>query len=128
MPITGEVGSYIYLGEEAAFDTTDVYSVMLTRADDGVTMPTCPKNPDLQTEVTEFPCPVQTVISKGGMVRIENVSGSADVRFYNAAGQLYAVCAIDEYSAEVSVPPVPGVYLMAVKSGGATRYYKIAVR
>ena len=128
MPITGEVGSYIYLGEEAAFDTTDVYSVMLTRADDGVTMPTCPITPELHTDVTEFPCPVQTVISKGGMVRIENVSGSADVRFYNAAGQLYAVCAIDEYSAEVSVPPVPGVYLMAVKSGGATRYYKIAVR
>ncbi len=127
-PITGGVESYIYLGEEAAFDTTDVYSVMLTRADDGVTMPTCPIIPEVHTDVTEFPRPAQTVVSKGGMVRIENVSGSADVRLYNAAGQLYAVCAIDEYSAEVSVPPVPGVYLMAVESGGATRYYKIAVR
>lgn len=125
-PLTGEVGSYLYLGEGEALDVNDTYYVMLTRADDGVTLPTCPITPTVRTDVSEYP--MVTVAAAGSPMRIMNVEGEATVRLYNAAGALYSATGIDEMNAEVMMPAVPGVYVMMIERDGTAAHYKIVVR
>ncbi len=126
-PLTGETGSYLYLGETAAFDTTDVYHAVLTRADDGISIPTCPVL--LSTHADKSQYPVQTVVTAGAPLRIAGVTGRATARLYNAAGALCLTAPIDVDNPEITVPSVPGVYLLHISGdGNSPVYHKIIVQ
>ena len=125
-PLPGETGSYLYLGEGAAFDTTDTYHAVLTRKDDGVTMPTCPAEITVHEDVSEYP--MQTVVQAGAPLRIAGVEGEATARLYNAAGALCLTAEIDGHAPEIVMPSAAGIYILYIDSSDGGKHYKIVVR
>lgn len=125
-PLPGETGSYLYLGEGAAFDTTDTYHAVLTRRDDGVTMPTCPAEITVHEDVSEYP--MQTVVQAGAPLRIAGVEGEATARLYNAAGALCLTAEIDGHAPEIVMPSAAGIYILYIDSSDGGKHYKIVVR
>lgn len=125
-PVSGEAASYLYLGEGSAFDTTDVYHVELTRADDGVTMPTCPVVPTLHTDVT--PYPTVTVAAPMQGVKIRNVSAPVSVALYSVTGQTLWTGTLSSGADMVRMPDTAGVYLLVIGDGDECRTYKLMVR
>ena len=108
VPLTGEIGSYLYLGADAVLDTAGAYSVMLTRADDGVSLRSCPVIPTVaKPEVS--PYPVVTALPAGMPLKIKGVERRYALRVYNAAGQLCFAGSVDEGEDEIDMPTVPGV-------------------
>lgn len=128
MPLTGEIGSYLYLGEGNMLDTAAVYHVLLTRADDGVSVPTCPMSATVHSDVMEFPKPATSVAQANAPMRILNVREAVDVMVFNAAGQLLADERVDVATPEVLLPSVPGVYMMVIQTESSCTPYKIVVR
>ena len=125
-PVPGAAGSYLYLGEDAAFDTADVYHVELTRADDGVTLPTCPVIPSLHTDI--MPYPAVTVAAPMQGVRIRNVSAPTSVALYSVTGQTLWSGSLSSGADMVRMPDTAGVYLLVLVTGGERRAYKVVVR
>ena len=125
-PIGGESGSYLYLGEGNSLDTGGTYQVMLTRADDGVAVLTCPLIPEERTELTAYP--TITVTQAGSLLPIAEVKGSVAVKVWSAAGVMYVNGTVDEYNAFVQMPKVPGVYVMQIEKDGVCETHKIVLR
>ena len=128
-PLTGEIGSYYYNGPDVALDTTATYYVMLTRADDGVTLPTCPIVPvAAKPELTAYP--VQTVVTMGQKVRIAGVEENDElsVSVWNVSGVYYFSETVDDFSSEVDMPYHTGVYVLVIDDGAEKRHFKIIVR
>ena len=124
--LSGEAASYLYLGEANWFDTTDVYHVELTRADDGVTMPTCPVVPTLHTDIT--PYPTVTVAAPMQGVKIRNVSAPVSVALYSVTGQTLWTGTLSSGADMVRMPDTAGVYLLVIGDGDESRTYKLMVR
>ena len=127
VPLTGEIGSYLYLGADAVLDTAGAYSVMLTRADDGVSLRSCPVIPTVaKPEVS--PYPVVTALPAGMPLKIKGVERRYAMRVYNAAGQLCFAGSVDEGEDEIDMPTVPGVYLLVMDDGESAVHHKVLVR
>lgn len=127
VPLTGEIGSYLYLGADAVLDTAGAYSVMLTKADDGVSLRSCPVIPTVaKPEVS--PYPVVTALPAGMPLKIKGVERRYAMRVYNAAGQLCFAGSVDEGEDEIDMPTVPGVYLLVMDDGESAVHHKMLVR
>lgn len=127
-PLPGEIGPYLYLEADNILDYAAQYHVLLTRSDDGVSVPSCPLTPEPRTDVALYPVPASSVGRSNMPVLIQNVSGQADVLLFNAGGQKVAEGTIDVGHPEVVLPPMPGVYLMVIKSASDCSTHKIIVR
>ena len=84
----------------------------LTRADDGVTMPTCPVVPTLHTDVT--PYPTVTVAAPMQGVKIRNVSAPVSVALYSVTGQTLWTGTLSSGADMVRMPDTAGVYLLVI--------------
>lgn len=118
--LEGETGSYLY----QPLDTAAHYQVLLTRADDGVTMLTCPFVPEARGVVDAYP----TVVGRGEQVTVRTF-GEADVAWWNVMGlQLSAEHVAGGLSA-MQAPMESGTYLLLVKpQGGEQRMFTVIVR
>ena len=125
-PIAGETGSYLYLGEGNTLDTAALYHAVLTRAEDGITLPTCPLTPETRSDATQYP--MQTEATVGGKMMIANVKGQSTARLYSVSGILCSETEIDAWHNELTVPDMPGVYILTIEQEGRTTPYKILVR
>ena len=118
--LEGETGSYLY----QPLDTAAHYQVLLTRADDGVTMLTCPFVPEARGVVDAYP----TVVGRGEQVTVRTF-GEADVAWWNVMGlQLSAKHVAGGLSA-MQAPMESGTYLLLVKpQDGEQRMFTVIVR
>lgn len=125
-PISGEVSSVLYLGEGVSFDINDVYHVLLTRADDEVSMPSCPVTLVQKEDISAYP--QQTVVPAGAPLKIANVRSDVSVALYSVSGVLCYTGTVDTYSDQIVMPETVGVYVMVLKNGETEKHYKILVR
>lgn len=118
--LDGETGSYLY----QPLDTAAHYQVLITRADDGVTMLTCPFVPEARGVVDAYP----TVVGRGEQVTVRTF-GKADVAWWNVMGlQLSAEHVAGGFSA-MQAPMESGTYLLLVKpQDGEQRMFTVIVR
>ncbi len=128
LPLTGEIGSYLYLGEDAVLDTAADYHVLLTRLDDGVSVPTCPFRPAVRTDVAHYPVPATSVAFAGAPMRILNVCEATEVLLFNSAGQLLWSGSVASSADEVPMPGIPGVYMMVIQTESLCTPHKLIVR
>lgn len=127
VPMSGEIGPYIYVDNDT-LRSADEYFVMLTRVDDGVTLPTCPIVPVMHADVFDYPRLSSTVLSVREVVYIENIHETLPVRIFDVTGKLCMEAMVDEYNYSVVMPAMPGIYLMILGSGNEQRSYKLLVR
>ena len=124
--IAGETGSYLYLGEGNTLDTAALYHAVLTRAEDGITLPTCPLTPETRSDATQYP--MQTEATAGGKMMIANVKGQSTARLYSVSGILCSETEIDAWHNELTVPDMPGVYILTIEQEGRINKKKIRRR
>ena len=115
--IEGETKPYLYAPGE--LDFTADYSVLLTRADDGVTQYSCtfrPERKDIDND--SYP----TVIPAGNRIK-SRTDTEATVVFYTLAGAVYSTTTVQQGSDEFTAPYTPGYYILSVtaKDGKPTR-------
>lgn len=127
-PMEGEVHPYYYSGQNTPFNAADVYHAVLTRADDGVSIPTCPVAITQRTDVSAYP--IQTVVPMGAPLKITGTDAGtkATARIYNAAGQLCAEAEISAGISEMAVPQTAGVYILYIDCDGNRSQHRIIVR
>lgn len=118
--IEGATASYLHVPE--GLDTSAEYSVALTRADDGVTAPTCPVTPRVVDGVTLTL--QQNVVPEGGEVRLtSDRTGTATL--YDVSGQLVSRHALEAGDNVLPAPGSAGYYLLRVvlDNGRAETYH-----
>ena len=126
VPIPDADGSYLYLGEEEWLDTAGLYWVELTRADDEVTVASCPLIPELRAEGR--PYPVMTVAAAAQRVKIRNVSRPVQAAIYDVTGLMLWSGTVDAATDEVRMPDRTGVYILLLGTGAESVPYKVLVR
>lgn len=118
--IEGATASYLHVPE--GLDTSAEYSVALTRADDGVTAPTCPVTPRVVDGVTLTL--QQNVVPEGGEVRLtSDRTGTATL--YDVSGQLVSRYTLETGANVLQAPGSAGYYLLRVvlDNGRAETYH-----
>ena len=126
--LVGENGSYLYLGEDAVFNTADTYHAVLTRDDDGVSMPTCPINLGVKIDVTQYP--VLNMAMAGTAMRIKCELGASPTvcRLYTTSGALLSTTSAIGDELVVDMPQQAGVYLLVIDNRTELTHKKIVVR
>jgi hypothetical protein len=118
-PITGETGSYLYLGAGNEFNPADRYAVLLSLTD-GTTLMSCDFIPEeKQLPLAAIQNPVSP-LQKVKLAETEELTGTA--AFYEISGTLYSVRQIENN--HIVAPEKRGIYLL--KFNGQT--VKIVVR
>lgn len=111
-PLPGETHSYLY----QPLDMDAFYYVELTRAD-GVTITTCPMQPELHEDQTKFP----TIVSAGKRVPMY-MAHPTTVWYYTMSGQLYTTFGMPQGYTDLITPAQQGVYIVkSVNSEGETQ-------
>ncbi len=121
-----ETGSYIYLGEGEEFNPTDEYRAELTRADDGVTLMTCPFHAEWHEDM--FPYPQQTVVGAMQRVEVINVTRSTSACLWTVGGVYLGCRELDSATPYFITPRMSGVYILLLDDGEDRRAFKILVR
>lgn len=107
--IPGETHSYLY----QPLDMNATYYVELTRPD-GVVVTTCPIQPTLHIDKTEFP----TIVPAGQQIPIRTPQ-PVTAWLYTITGQLYSAHALPQGQVAIPAPTQPGVYVLkTVDSNG----------
>ena len=105
----GETHSYLY----QPLDMNATYYVELTRTD-GVIVTTCPIQPTLHIDKTEFP----TLVQSGQQIPIRTPQ-AITAWIYTITGQLYSAHALPQGQVAIPAPTQPGVYVLkTVDSNG----------
>lgn len=102
--IPGETHSYLY----QPLDMNATYYVELTRTD-GVIVTTCPIQPTLHIDKTEFP----TLVQSGQQIPIRTPQ-AVTAWLYTITGQLYSTHMLPQGQVEIPAPTQPGVYVLKV--------------
>ena len=126
--LRGEDHSYIYIGENNTLvNPGDYYQIMLTRSDDGVTLPCCPLVPTHHVDSTDYPY-VLVLPSKSIRFTVEETGGNAYL--WNVSGILLGVYPITMEEMTISPPQgiVPGVYLLEINGTKNRSVHKIIFR
>lgn len=123
--IPGANGSYYYT-RDAELDASGDYSVLLTRANDGVRMPTCPISIERRTDVSQWPT-LSGQMKSGGVVSMSGVGRPLTVRLTAASGIVVLEERISESGGEIQLPPFPGVYIVSIIDDTACKVYKISL-
>jgi hypothetical protein len=100
----GETHSYLY----QPLDMNATYYVELTRTD-GVIVTTCPIQPTLHIDKTEFP----TLVQSGQQIPIRTPQ-PVTAWLYTITGQLYSTHALPQGQVAMPAPTQPGVYVLKV--------------
>ena len=124
-PLTGEIGSYYYAGEGEALDTAAIYHVVLTRADDGTSIATCPVTPTVKSDISAYP--QQTVVQAGAPLRVMNVKSAARVSLWSVSGVYCSSWDVDGHNSDITAPLTQGAYIMVIERNGERRQFKILV-
>ncbi len=123
-PIEGKDGSVLY--EEAGLDTGSEYSMLLTRADDGVSQFTCGMVPVVYAEraLDIFP----TVVFGGDVVTVKSQNIAVGY-LYGVDGSLMKKYEIETGNNYLDLPVQSGVYLLLVRyANGMSVTTKMLVR
>lgn len=116
--IPGETHSYLY----QPLDMNATYYVELTRPD-GVVITTCPIQPTLHIDKTEFP----TIVPAGQQIPIRTPQ-PVTAWLYTITGQLYSTHALPQGQVEIPAPTQQGVYVLkTIDSNGETQAKQIIV-
>lgn len=111
-PLEGETNSYLY----QPLDVNATYYVEVTR-EDGVTMTTCPIQPEHHEDQTPFP----TIVPAGKRVPMF-MAHPATIWYYTMSGQLYSTYDMQQGYTDLVVPTQTGVYIIkSVNSQGETK-------
>lgn len=111
-PLAGETNSYLY----QPLDVNATYYVEITR-EDGVTMATCPIQPEHHEDQTPFP----TIVQAGQHIPMY-MEQPATVWYYTMSGQLYSTFDMQQGYTDLVTPAQTGVYIIkSVSSQGETK-------
>ena len=125
-PIEGATGSWYYL-ECAELDTTDVYSVLLTRTD-GTTLFSCDYSPIDDPAAKDDIRLEQNTVQPAQMLHIRSVPAQATADIYGMQGQHISSWVLTEGEASVVAPKDNGLYLLKVTAPDEMYVFKIVVR
>ena len=130
-PLEGETESFLYLGDGEFFNSEDCYYLMLTRADDGVVLPTCEVCPGLDTSIENVLADNDlldfTIFDRAQRVYLDK-DFIGQIFIYSLTGQLLNTYEIDENTPYFVSPNQMGVYMVHFVSQNYNVGYKIVVR
>jgi len=117
--LEGETRSYLY----QPLDTTAYYYVALTRPD-GVIVTTCPIQPTVREQQSEYP----SIVHVGQRIPVYREQ-PASIRYYSVSGQLYAAFDIASGYSTIEAPMVAGVYIIqTIDNQGESTSQKMIVQ
>lgn len=115
--MAGETGSYIYVGRDGAIlDVSAEYSVLLMRAGENYSVPTCRLTPVAFVPKSDYPTltpGAQSVVSAGA--RMEVSVESDEARWYGMDGRLLREERVIDGA--VTAPMQAGVYMLQMMTG-----------
>lgn len=117
-PIPDATDSYLYTSSVQTLDTAADYHVELTRADDGITMPTCPIRPILRTPVADYPALVAP--SSAPRVRLTTIHTPSTVSVYDLLGRHYLTTTLHPDHPYLTLPSLPALYLVTITPAPTT--------
>lgn len=121
-PVSGATSSNLY--EPDGLDASAQYSVLLTRADDGVSVFTCPVQPQRYDGVEDVP--TVTFTETKGAVSVKSGAGG-EIRLWSLSGVLLGTFGMTGDITEITVP-AQGVYLLEIRlDNGMVRTEKVVV-
>lgn len=120
LPLEGQNGSYLYLGNET-LSSTDAYSVLLTRADDGVTLFSCDFTPQLRPSA----CP--SLLSVNQRFEVQGWE-SGRATFYTLQGTVYSSFEWETAQSNLTAPSQAGIYILQWVGKNGVQSYKLIVR
>lgn len=128
-PIPGAVSSNYYV-PDGMLDFGAEYYVMLTRADDGVTIPTCPITPRQFTVGESGYADDMTVVFGPAGAAVVSVPQSGAAYIYDVAGVLHLTFPVEAGYNPLPTATLPsGVYLMRIAySDGSISTRKVVIR
>ncbi len=110
VPIPGETRANLYR-EGELLDPQASYKVLLTRADDGVTMASCELSPKIFLRTLMYP----NVVIPGGIVYLKTeASGSATL--IDLSGRVMQTYPLEADINRIEAPSLPGMYLVKIKA------------
>ncbi len=112
--LEGENGPNLY--EEDGLDQGAQYTVLLTRADDGVEAYTCAFIPETFADIEDKP----TVTFHSGTVSVKSETGCS-LRVWSAAGVLMGEYTVGAGTAEIPMSAPAGVYIIETVTNDGTR-------
>ena len=112
------------LYEPDGLDASAQYSVLLTRADDGVSVFTCPVQPQRYDGLEDVP--TVTFTETKGAVSVKSGAGG-EIRLWSLSGVLLGTFGMTGDITEITVP-AQGVYLLEIRlDNGMVRTEKVVV-
>lgn len=122
-------GSYFYLGNDQKFSTSDEYHVLLTRADDNVTMPSCPIIPVTKVDANDYLTGATTRVGMGDSFSIPQIDNEANytVRIYTSLGSLVSVQRVGDANSYITAPNLQGIYIVTLELSTGITSYKLFV-
>ncbi len=123
--IPNEIGPYLYLNG-TNFNNTDVYSVMLTREDDGKSIMSCLLSTNVRPDGPDYP--VQTVTTQGAIIEIQHADADGVATWYDVQGRMYGQFNISGETTQIEVPNYPGLFLLEIETGEDKVVHKVFVK
>lgn len=118
---------YCYI-EGGALDTGAEYYAVLTRAGDGVQMPTCTVVPQNRAaEQSVYPTLASNNVMAAAAVEVGNLQDRALVEIFDIAGALCSSSAIAPADA-VRMPGTPGIYVVVITTATVRSVERVVVR
>lgn len=119
--LAGQNEANLYDGN--TLDPDAVYTVLLTRTDDGVSQFTCPFQPTIHGDIEVDP----TVVFGGGYFYVRS-DVPCIAKIWSVSGLLISVDYIPNGVCEVAAPSVPGVYILEIiQDNGWHKVTKVSV-
>lgn len=125
--IPGATNSYIYIGNEGGhFNLGDEYRVMLTRADDSVSIMSCPFVPTERTDKSEYISLRQPQGVRALYVEpIPDEEGVA--QWYTHSGLYLGECLISMSDGLIATPATTGIYVLRLIFPSETYNFKVMI-
>lgn len=124
----GEDKPYLYVGETGRkLNPEGEYRVLLTRADDGVAVKSCPVIPIEKKDINEYPqspANVQGISTKAEVPDMRQICG---VEIYDLNGVCWYRGTLTESGPDIEMPSVGGLYVVRMICDGGQIVKKIMV-
>jgi hypothetical protein len=128
VPIPNATASYLYVGEGLVLDTAAEYRAEIMRADDGVTLMTCPFIVEERGDVQDFPVELTaTLMSVKTKVGVQNAPDMFTVEIYDVNGRFYGKETVESGNPYFDAPALPGIYVVMVVTNSCRQPFKIIV-
>lgn len=124
--LPGMTAPYLYLGSDITFADGDEVRVEVTRADDGVTLLSCPLV--ITTHKDTQPYPTETYVAARSIVAVANVKHEVIVRIWSIGGIYYGEQYLNTHAPNFTSPANSGLYIMKIISSDSESEYKLFVQ